>query len=97
MALGALERGEEICEIYEAYLAYHPYTEIQLEEMMLLRRSLAKGDVVSIGRCRRCEGLILVDRLGQSSMMCWHCRAGSDAKDWQRGPHPTPSAPPIRP
>jgi hypothetical protein len=80
-ALGALERGAEICEIYEAYLTYNPHTEIQLEEMMLLRRSLAKGDAVSLGRCRQCEGVILVDRLGHSTFTCWHCRTGSEAKD----------------
>ena len=78
-APSGLDCGEELCEIYEAYLAYHPHTEIQLEEMMLLRRNLAKGDTVSLGRCRRCEGLILIDRLGHSYLTCWHCRLASEA------------------
>jgi hypothetical protein len=95
-APSALDCREELCEIYEAYLAYYPHTKVQLEEMMLLKRNLAKGDIVSLGRCRRCEGLILIDRLGHSSLTCWHCRLASEVerRDGEMNPRasqPTPA------
>lgn len=68
-----LRHGEQLCEIYEAYLAYHPRTAVRLEEMMLLKRSLRIGETVSVGRCQGCAGLILIDRLAQPRFTCWHC------------------------
>ncbi len=87
-----LGHGEELCEIYETYLAYHPQTEIRLEEMMLLKRNLAKGDLVSLGRCRHCGGHILIDRLGQPRLICWHCRLNHEAtrKDVDMNPCASP-------
>ena len=93
--VSSFDRGEELCEIYETYLAYHPNTVVRLEEMMLLKRSLAKGDI-SVGRCCRCEGLILIDRLGHSGLTCWHCRLTNETRSDEgelisRVQTPTPS------
>ena len=57
-----LDDGEQACDIYDAYLAYHPQSNVRFEELMLLKRSLAKGDLVELGLCRVCKGLIINNR-----------------------------------
>ena len=87
--LETLGLGERLCDIYEAYGACFPGTELKLEELMLLRTRLAKGDAMELGKCRRCRCLILVNRLKPSQRICQHCApqaveddpsAGTDAK-----------------
>jgi hypothetical protein len=68
----SLDYGERLCETYEAYSACYPKTEVELEELILLRSSLAKGDVIRLGKCRSCKCVILVNRCGGNSD-CWHC------------------------
>jgi hypothetical protein len=71
----SLNYGERLCETYEAYCACCPRTDVELEELILLRSSLAKGDVIRLGKCRSCKCLILVNRCGGNSD-CWHCDHG---------------------
>jgi len=68
-----IEYGELLCETYEAYCACVPESDVELEELMLLRTGLAKGDVIRLGRCRRCKCLILIDRFDGDRRTCWHC------------------------
>jgi hypothetical protein len=68
----SLERGERLCETYEAYRACYPKTQVELEELMMLRERLAKADRVALGRCRGCKCLMLVDRFN-GGRNCWHC------------------------
>lgn len=68
----SLEFGERLCETYEAYCASYPKTEVQLEELIVLRSSLAKGNVIRLGKCRSCKCLIVVDRY-ESHRECFHC------------------------
>ena len=69
----ALDDGEQACEIYDAYLAYYPQSNVRFEELMLLKRSLAKGDLVELGLCRLCKGLIIHSRIDPSRRICSHC------------------------
>ena len=69
----ALDEGEQVCAIYDAYLAYYPQSTVQFEELMLLKRSLAKGDLVELGLCRLCKGLIINHRIDDYRPICSHC------------------------
>jgi hypothetical protein len=68
----SLAFGERLCEAYEAYCACYPTTEVQLEELIALRSSLAKGDFIRLGKCSNCKCLILIDRF-DGDRDCWHC------------------------
>lgn len=72
-ALDGLAFGERLCEVFEAYGACFPGTELKFEELMLLRNRLSKGDAMELGKCRRCRCLILVNRLKPSQRTCQHC------------------------
>jgi hypothetical protein len=71
----ALDDGEQACEIYDAYLAYYPQSNVQFEEFMLLKRSLAKGELVDLGLCRLCKGLIVNNRCDRCRSTCSHCES----------------------
>ena len=68
----SLEHGERLCETYEAYRACYPATHVELDELMMLREALKQGDRVTLGRCRNCRCLMLVDRFN-GARNCWHC------------------------
>ena len=72
----SLEYGERLCETYEAYCACYPNTQVALERLMMLRTRLAAGDLVTLGRCRTCRGLMLIDRFN-GVRNCWHCDPGA--------------------
>lgn len=67
--------GERLCEVYEAYCACYPQTEVQLDEFIALRDSLARGDLLRLGRCRACRCLVLVERFG-AGHDCAYCALG---------------------
>jgi Flagellar transcriptional activator (FlhC) len=70
-----LEEGEQACEIYDAYLAYYPRSTVRFEELMLLKRSLAKGDLIELGHCRLCKCLIVNHRYDRARRRCSHCES----------------------
>jgi hypothetical protein len=74
----SLEDGEHACEIYDAYLAYNPRSSVRLEELMLLKRNLAKGGLIKLGRCRLCKCLIMNNRYERARRTCSHCDAAPD-------------------
>ena len=69
----SLDEGEQACAIYDAYLAYYPHSTVRFEELMLLKRSLAKGDLVELGHCCVCRGLIINNRIDGYRRTCSHC------------------------
>src|SRR5271168_971617 len=69
----ALDDGEQACDIYDAYLAYYPQSNVRFEELMLLKRSLAEGDLVDLALCRICRGLIMNNRYDRCRSTCSHC------------------------
>ncbi len=68
-----LDEGEQACAIYDAYLAYYPRSTVRFEELMLLKRSLAKGNLVELGLCRVCKGLVIINRIDGCGRTCSHC------------------------
>jgi hypothetical protein len=69
----SLDDGEQACDIYDAYLAYYPQSNVRFEELMLIKRSLAKGDLVDLGLCRICKCLIMNNRYDRCRSTCSHC------------------------
>jgi hypothetical protein len=69
----SLDDGEQACDIYDAYLAFYPQSNVRFEELMLLKRCLAKGDLVDLGLCRICKGLIMNNRYDRCRTTCSHC------------------------
>jgi hypothetical protein len=72
----SLEYGERLCETYEAYRACYPKTQVALERLLMLRTRLAVGDLVTLGRCRTCRGMMLIDRFN-GVRNCWQCDPGA--------------------
>jgi hypothetical protein len=68
----SLDYGERLCETYEAYRACYPKSQVALERLMMLRTRLVAGDLVTLGRCRTCRCLMLIDRFN-GVRNCWHC------------------------
>lgn len=68
----SLSFTDRLCETYEAFRALVPSTAIELEELILLRSSVAKGDI-RLGRCRCCKGLILVNPYDGGHRTCAQC------------------------
>jgi Flagellar transcriptional activator (FlhC) len=69
----SLDAGEQACDIYDAYLAYYPQSNVRFEELMLLKSSLAKGKVLELGLCRLCKALIINHRYERPRQTCSHC------------------------
>jgi hypothetical protein len=65
---------ERLCWTYEAYCACCPRTKVQLEEIISLRGTLARGDRIQLGKCRGCTCLLVIDRY-DGSLECLHCGA----------------------
>ena len=72
----SLEYGERLCECFEAYRACYPNAQVALEQLMMLRARLVGGDPVTIGKCRSCRCLMLIDRYN-GVRNCWHCDPGA--------------------
>jgi hypothetical protein len=69
----SLDFTERLCETYEAYRAGFPATELELEELVMLRDTLALGSELQLGRCRLCRCLILIDRFDGTLRNCSQC------------------------
>lgn len=78
-ATTALEFGERLCEVFEAYLACFPKTELEFEHLVLLVRGLEAADAIALSRCGSCEAAILVDLLDLRRRLCSHCQRAADA------------------
>ncbi len=72
-SLSFLEEGEQACDIYDAYLAYHPRSAVRFEELMLLKQSLTRQNGIALGLCRKCRGLIVNKRTIARRRTCVHC------------------------
>jgi hypothetical protein len=74
-----LEFGEHLCEVFEAYLACFPKTELEFEHLVLLVRGLEAADAIGLSKCGSCEAVILVDLLGARRRLCSPCQRTADA------------------
>lgn len=74
-----LVRGEQLCEAYEAFLAFVPNSAITIDHAVLLLTVLAEGQEAALLPCLGCSGMTLIDRLALTEPMCSHC-AGENHK-----------------
>ena len=78
----SLDFGERLCETYEAFCAVYPQTTLELEHLILVRRSLSVDPtkaLVQVSKCRTCKALLLEDRFRPGE--CWHCDHGPTQKE----------------
>jgi hypothetical protein len=66
--------GDRLCDTYETYCACYPRTQVTLDEVIELRKKLARGDRMRLGICRDCQCLLLIDR-NDASLEYLHCGA----------------------
>lgn len=76
--LPGVERGERLCEAFEWFCFDVPDTKLTLEHGLLLINELARGELVRLGGCRTCRGVILVDRLSTGRLDCVFCSTKID-------------------
>lgn len=79
----SFECGERLCDAYEACRACLPQCDLEFEQLVLLATGLAHGDAISLANCTKCEGTMLVDRLGTRRRTCSQCHrnAGNASPD----------------
>lgn len=71
--LPGIERGELLCEAFEWFRFDVPDTKLTLEHGLLLINELARGELIRLGACRTCRGVILLDRLSNGRLDCVFC------------------------
>lgn len=77
--LPSVERGELLCEAYEWFRFDVPETRLTLEHGLLLLNELMRAELVRLGTCKTCRGVILLDRLSKGRLQCMFCStAGGD-------------------
>lgn len=77
-ALPSVDRGELLCEAYEWFTFDVPDTRLTLEHGLLLINQLARGELVRLGACRTCRGVILLDCLSTGRRQCVFCSTRLD-------------------
>jgi len=76
--LPSLDCGERLCDVFEAYRTHFPKSEVGFEQIVLLATALAQGDVLALGNCASCGGIILMDQLAVGRRLCSQCHRNSD-------------------
>lgn len=66
-----------------------PDTRLTFEHALLLVNELARGELVLLGRCQTCRGVILLDRLSTRRLHCVFCSTG--LRNPQGMPDPQPA------
>lgn len=79
-ATSAIEFGERLCEVFEAYRACFPKSELDLEHLFLLVRGLQEADAIALSNCSNCEAVTVADLLGPRRRLCSHCQRRADAE-----------------
>jgi hypothetical protein len=74
--LPSLDRGERLCDAFEAFRVCLPDSPVEFEQVVMLALSLAQGDALELGHCRNCDAVILIDRLAAGCRTCSFCHRG---------------------
>jgi hypothetical protein len=70
----SLDFVERLCDTYEAFCACYPEAKLELEHLILIRRSLSmdpRQAMAEVVKCRSCQCLLVQERFGK--VQCWHC------------------------
>ena len=76
VGLPGLARGERLLYAFDLYRSLIPNTRMTLEHAVLLAQELTAARTLALGRCVRCDGLMVRDRLGAWHHDCAFCRLG---------------------
>ncbi len=68
-----LDRGERLCDVYEAYRTYFPESEVNFELIVLLAIGLAEPNSLDLRRCSTCPGIVVIDLLSVKNRDCSQC------------------------
>jgi hypothetical protein len=68
-----LERGERLCDVYEAYRTYFPESEVNFELIVLLAIGLAEPNSLDLRRCSTCPSAVVIDLLSVKNRNCSQC------------------------
>lgn len=71
--LPALERGEVLCEAFEAFREWHADAELTFEHAVLLAVGVGHATQVTLAHCTRCHASILLDRQAGHGTTCDQC------------------------
>ena len=74
-ALPSVARGELLCEAFETYRAMIPSSQISFEHAVFLATTLSRGDLLRLGGCVECGGLMVTERFPIREKRCHHCAA----------------------
>jgi hypothetical protein len=72
-SLPGIQRGEALCEAFEAYRLVVPGPRISFEYAVLLVTTLARGDELRAALCADCASLIVVERVQVRIHRCLSC------------------------
>lgn len=80
----AIQRGERLCDVYEAWMRLFPRSHVEFEQLTLLGEGVSRGDQIAFGSCGNCRALLLVDLFGPRRRLCDHCRRSrrDDTAEW---------------
>jgi hypothetical protein len=79
-ALPDIARGGSLCTAFESYAVLIPTASISFEYAVFLAGCLARGDLLRLGRCADCGGVIVAERLPIRERRCQHCAASAGAR-----------------
>jgi hypothetical protein len=75
--LPGIERGECLCDAFEAFKLQFPVSKISIEQAVLLVVALARREEIEFGACGRCCDVMIVYRLTVDPQRCASCAVAS--------------------
>lgn len=69
-----LDSAERLCEMYEAFHACFPGSELEFDQLVLLAIGMSKREAIYLGSCTHCTGALLIDRFTAHRRMCMLCQ-----------------------
>ena len=68
-----LDRGERLCDVYEAYRTYFPESAVNFELIVLLAIGMAEPNSLDLRRCSTCPCIVMIDLLSVKNRNCSQC------------------------
>lgn len=72
-ALPGLQRGELLCEAFEAYRTMIPAAQISFEHAVFLTSALWSGELLRLGACVGCGSVMVTERFPARVTRCQQC------------------------
>jgi hypothetical protein len=72
-SLPGVNRGELLCQAFEAFRMLLPSAQISFEHAVFLATALARADQLRLGDCSHCGSLMVTERFPLRTSRCTHC------------------------